>query len=165
MRASDWAHRPLLHWQKVYAALDAWILLELLGRRAAPNFFLGVTSISILSRDPDLSRKPLNTLGKWLVLKRTMADKNGESTPRIFLPVCADLSGSFSTTLPEVGRGGVPWSGGDLWDFVLDKPPLAVPLSLCGSRDPMGGRIVERSRFRSIDATCPRKISFNFRRI
>ncbi|CAJ1349644.1 unnamed protein product, partial [Effrenium voratum] len=33
MRASDWAHRPLLHWQKVYAALDAWILLELLGRR------------------------------------------------------------------------------------------------------------------------------------
>ena len=32
--------------------------------------FLGVPSISILSRDPDLSRKPPRPLGKWLVFEK-----------------------------------------------------------------------------------------------
>ena len=45
---------------------------------------LGATSIYILSRDPNLSRKTtFESLGKWTwFLKRAMAEKNGESTPR-----------------------------------------------------------------------------------
>ena len=31
---------------------------------------LGVASVSILSRDPDLSSKPPNTLGKWLAFEK-----------------------------------------------------------------------------------------------
>ena len=47
------------------------------------HFLLGVPSISILSRDPNLFRKPSKTQGKQIqFLKRTMVEKNGESIPR-----------------------------------------------------------------------------------
>ena len=36
------------------------------------RFILGVTSMSILSRDPNLSRKPPKTLWKW----RSLLEKN-----------------------------------------------------------------------------------------
>ena len=39
-------------------------------------------SMSILSRDPDLSRKPPETQRNGRFLKRTMVEKNGESTLR-----------------------------------------------------------------------------------
>ena len=40
-------------------------------------------NLPILSRDRNLSRKPPKTMGKWQsVFERTMAEKNGESTPR-----------------------------------------------------------------------------------
>ena len=48
---------------------------------ASPLFFLGLASISILSRDPDLSGKPPfeTRSGKRIRLKRTMVEKNGRS--------------------------------------------------------------------------------------
>ena len=45
------------------------------------NMVLGIPSISILSRDPNPSRKPPETQEKRIrCLKRTMVEKNGEST-------------------------------------------------------------------------------------
>ena len=42
------------------------------------GMYLGETSISILSRDPDLSRKPPETQGKRIrFLERTMVETNG----------------------------------------------------------------------------------------
>ena len=52
------------------------------GRRLESRFFLGVPSISILSRDPSFEnlRKPREN-GQFL--ERPMVEQNGESTPRL----------------------------------------------------------------------------------
>ena len=50
------------------------------------EIFRLVASISIFSRDPNLSRKPPRNLGKRIrFLRRTMVEKNGESTQRIWV--------------------------------------------------------------------------------
>ena len=47
-----------------------------------------VSSISIPSRDPNLSRQPSKTQGKPIrCLKRTMVEKNGEASPRSMVAV------------------------------------------------------------------------------
>ena len=62
----------------------------MLSEEACARTVPGVPSISILSRDPSF-RKPSNTWGKQPVFqKRTMVEKNGESTPRtVLLGPCA----------------------------------------------------------------------------
>ena len=63
-----------VHW-KYDSDFDPW----------PSDYILGVPSMSILSRDPDLSRKPPELRENRLLLERTMVEKNGESTPRCIL--------------------------------------------------------------------------------
>ena len=48
---------------------EPWLEVPCFSAGGSSDHFLGVTSNSTLSRDPDLSRKPPNTLQKWLVLE------------------------------------------------------------------------------------------------
>ena len=72
-----------------------------------PNY-LGVSSIFILSRNPELSRKPSETQANGdRLLKRTMVEKNGESIPRAeVLALCALFGSVFAGHQEETNHLG-----------------------------------------------------------